>query len=334
MDESAIPDGDDFVQYHVRHVLRKWHRVMFSMKIRAVTNDLLERVEVDKVDYCHAHYLFSDGAVALGLKRRFGIPFIVSVRSTDLNTFMRLRPDLLGRMYEIVRSAERVVFFCPAYQARFLEQVPESVRTEVAPKSMIIPNGVSRFWLESAPSGSRKSDGILRILTVGDLTRNKNVEGLIRATTIIAHNRRVRLSIVGGTSTNVERVKKFAMRIGAGELVEFHGRILDRERLRVIYRQQDVFVMISFRETFGVVFIEALSQGIPVVYTRGEAIDGLFESETVAEAVNPADARNVASGINRVALRMKRRTDDCVQAARAFDWDDIARRFESLYENC
>ena len=58
------------------------------------------------------------------------------------------------------------------------------------------------------------------------------------------------------------------------------------------YKSAHIFVMPSLTETFGIVFIEALSQGLPLIYTKGQGIDGYFPQGFVGYAYNPLDVVN------------------------------------------
>jgi glycosyltransferase involved in cell wall biosynthesis len=109
------------------------------------------------------------------------------------------------------------------------------------------------------------------------------------------------------------------------------GRINDLPRLRETYRRHDVFVMPSFVETFGVAYIEALSQGTPIVHTRGQGVDGYFQAGTVAEAVDPQDVRSLADAVERLVVRPQASPERCVEQARRFDWSEIAGEYHGLY---
>ena len=89
--------------------------------------------------------------------------------------------------------------------------------------------------------------------------------------------------------------------------------------------------MPSFRETFGLTYIEALSQGVPVVHSRGQGIDGYFAPRTVAAAVDPADPRSIAQGVCEVAARLPAVRDTCRQQARRFDWRRIGSTYRDTY---
>jgi glycosyltransferase involved in cell wall biosynthesis len=110
-------------------------------------------------------------------------------------------------------------------------------------------------------------------------------------------------------------------------------RVEDPRVLAEIYRQHDIFVMPSFLETFGVVYIEALSQGLPIVFSRGQAVDGYFAPGTVGEPVDPHDAESVQRAVLSIAARLDTLRPQCVAAARDFAWSSIAQRYVGLYRD-
>ena len=77
----------------VSRMLRKYHRVLFTNKIKWLYNDLRSKTDVSSYTIAHATTLFSDGALALRLNREFGIPYIVAVRASDFS-FLRYRRNL------------------------------------------------------------------------------------------------------------------------------------------------------------------------------------------------------------------------------------------------
>jgi glycosyltransferase involved in cell wall biosynthesis len=139
----------------------------------------------------------------------------------------------------------------------------------------------------------------------------------------------VHLTLVGGGGDAEPAVRQAAT--AAGDLVSWRGRVEDRAALRDVYRDHDVFVMPSFTESFGVAYVEALSQGLPIVHARGQGVDGLFPPDTVSEAVQPASPDAIAAGIMRLADRALRVREACVAAARTFDWERIARTYAGRY---
>lgn len=315
-------------KFRYAHVLKKWHKVAFRQKIRTVYADVCSHVTPSYPDVAHAHFLFSDGAVALRLKQDSGIPYIAAVRNTDLNYFMRYRPDLWGLCQEILLGASAVIFLSPAYQMRLLDRLPPSLRQTIETKSRVIPNGLRRPWLTRPPP--RQPVSTLRLLYVGDFSRNKNVENTIEAAQHLRLSRDVTLSLVGGGGNGAETIGKL-LDSKQHDHIRFAGRITDTTELIHVFRQHDIFVMPSYAETFGVVYAEALSQGLPVIHSHGQGVAGYFAPDTVAQAVDPSDPLDIARGVEILADKLTTIRDTCIVEARQFDWRLIAERYRDLY---
>lgn len=321
------------IPHHLRLILSPRDRFLFRSKIRRVARDIRSQVEMEAVRLIHAHFLYSDGAAALELNRSLGVPYIVAVQNTDINVFMRYRPDLRAVRDRVLNQAARVVFFSPAYQRLLYERLDGSTRERVAAKSSIMPAGVRPGWLGMPPSDPRRTGGELRLLYVGDFSRNKNVRGILEATSLLRATRPVRLTLVGGGGAGKGRVEiERLLRSGRYAFAKHLGRIDDPALLRQIYCEHDVFVMPSRLETFGVVYVEALSQGLPIVHSRGQGVDGFFQPGTVAEAVDPDDPADIAAKVTLLANRLPAIRESCVREARRFDWASIARSYADLYD--
>jgi glycosyltransferase involved in cell wall biosynthesis len=325
------PDDTGKIEYQFRHILQPVHRLFFRTKIRKIYRDLLDTIDhLDQFDLIHAHTLYSDGAVALKLHMTFNIPYVIAVRNTDLNVFRRFRPDLRWLMHSVLRHAGVIVFLSPAYQAQFLSHLPRELCKKVEGNSVVLGNGLESFWFENKPRPPRGGTQPLRLLYVGDFSRNKNVEGILNATAILARRVPLQLTLVGGGGSRHDRVVS-AIKAGQFPFAAFLGRIDDRERLRDVYGDHDIFVMPSIKETFGVVYLEALSQGLPIVHSYGQGLDGYFPSNTVSEPVDPLNVESIAAGTEKLANRLDQIWPDCRRRAHAFNWHSIATQYDATY---
>ncbi len=321
----ALSNHDGNYEVLVHPILRPKHRLLFRTKIAKVAHDIEQHVELRSIDLVHAHFLFSDGAVALRLKRDFGIPFVVAVRNTDLNVFMKYRPDLRGIVRDVIMESSKVVCLTPAYGERLAESVDGRTRSALEQKIEIIPNGIQPHWFETELTQCPATES-LKIICVQDGSRNKNVRGLVAAASILTRSQQVHLTIVGRPPRASELNHD-----GPRLHIQLAGRIDCWQKLAELYRSHHVFAMPSFHESFGLVYIEAMSQGVPIVHSRGEGPSGFFERFGVAREVDPYDVHAIANGI----LAMWKRGTDvrflCRELAREFNWSQIAANYCSLY---
>ena len=320
------------VHYELRHMLSPAHRFLFRTKIRKITRHATKMEGMGAVTLIHAHSLYSDGAAALRLSRQYRVPFVAAVRNVDVNAFMRLRPDLFMVRNAVLQHASNVIFLSPAYRDAFLGRLGGSLADTTSAKAMVVPNGVAPLWLEKfepaqAPFGGKRT---LRLLYVGDFSSNKNLRGILACIPLVARVHKVSMTIVGGVRADLRQSDVPAG--GVPDCVDFAGRITDAARLREIYRQHDIFVMPSFAETFGVAYIEALSQGLPIVHSRGQGVDGYFDECGVAERVNPGEPSDIALAIGALAARLPEACGKCRLEARRFDWPGIGAQYAHIYE--
>jgi glycosyltransferase involved in cell wall biosynthesis len=230
----------------------------------------------------------------------------------------------------VLEAAQSVIFLSPAYEEQFLSRLPAALRTDVASKSLVVLNGLSDLWHEDIPVEEPRLAPELRLLFVGSFTRNKNVVRLLEAAAMVHARRPVRLTLVGGGGRDERRIRTL-LQSDKFRFVHHLGRIDDPMDLRAVYREHDIFVMPSLAETFGMVYIEALSQGVPVLHARGQGVDGFYPSGGVAEAVDPRDVRAIAAGIESIATRLSAIRGQCKSSASQFTWRAIAERYAAVY---
>jgi len=321
------------ISYHYPYILKPWHRILFRRKVKNSFQFLNENEDLTNYTLTHSHFLYSDGAVSLMIKKQYGIPYVVSVRNADYNAFMKLRPDLKWRRDQILKEAAAIVFLSPAYKEKVLKKLPDKLADDVLYKSIVQPNGLNEFWFETPlPNKSNNDKSKIRLLYVGEMKRNKNVFNLVKAAFSLSKEMDVELTLVGGGGNDERRINKLISQPGYS-FVQRTGVIKDKVKLREIYRSHDVFVMPSRRETFGVVYIEALSQGTPVIHSKGQGIDGYFEDGIISCRVNPDNPTEIEKKILYLFNKSDNVKQKCRDEAKKFSWDNIANKYNQIYSN-
>jgi glycosyltransferase involved in cell wall biosynthesis len=115
------------------------------------------------------------------------------------------------------------------------------------------------------------------------------------------------------------------------DFIEYKGKIYDKEKLANIMQQSSLFVMPSINETFGLVYIEALSQNLPVIYSKGQGIDGLFD-ETVGIRVNALSVDEIRDAIRNILENPNKYSNNKVSFT-DFDWKNIAEKYIGFYQD-
>jgi len=310
-------------------------RLRFNRKIEKLTKFTEKKLKIESFDVIHAHTWFSDGAVAYNLYKKYGIPYIIAVRNTDINVFYKYFLHLRKLGHEILEHASQVIFLSPAYKDNVANHLlPQKIKIKIAEKLSVIPNGAFPFWLNRKHQKTALSSPA-KLLSVGAITPNKNCLSLCYAVELLRKRGvETALTIVGKGYQDVPRyLKKLENYIQDKphiSLVEKQS----QEELIKIYREHDIFALPSRKETFGLVYTEALTQGLPIIYTQGQGVDGYFDPDEVGYAVNPNDTDEIARAIASAMNNYSSLTANIQQFDFSiFDWEYIAERYLEIYRN-
>lgn len=309
-------------------ILKPWHHYLFHLRVAQVYASMTRQIDAGGFDIIHAATLFSDGALAYKLHCCYGTPYVVAVRKTDVYRFLRLGPHTWPIGRKILLGAERIVFISKALQDAFVRHpMITSLLPKIQDKLVLQPNGIEDYWIDNS---SKENDGDRGhgLVYVGKFDANKNVLRLMDA--VVNLRRRipdVHLDLVGGGDSQHDVV--LAKIESYPELFTYHGPIFDRPSLREIYARNAVFCMPSINETFGLVYVEALSQGLPVLCAQSQGIDGLF-MDRVGEFVDPLSVDSIESGL--FALLTQQAQYQTHVDFEQFRWATIAKRYWQMFE--
>ncbi len=311
----------------VSECFHKWDRLFFDFKQQKIKKGLESKIPVADYALIHAYTLFTDGNCARKLSKQYGIPYVVAVRNTDVNDFFRLMPHLRKRGVQIMRDAAAVFFLSESYQNQVFEKyIPLKYQGEIKEKTYIIPNGIDSFWFNT--SASKKSLGkSIKLVYAGRIDRNKNIPTTQKAMDILREKGyETSLTVVGKVvdTKEYDRIKKHPY-------TKYYP-ATPKEKLVEVYRASDIFVMPSFTESFGLVYAEAMSQGLPVIYSKGQGFDQQFQEGVVGYHVNADDPVDVAEGIKRVIESYSEIQKNTVQSAKVFDWARITEKYNDIYQ--
>lgn len=301
------------------------------LKFARTAADLASRaVSETKFDIVHAFFALPSGWVARGLHRKRSLPFIVSLRGSDVPGFRhppshpawRVAMPFLRRVLD---EADAVSANSPALRDLARACWPGEVG--------VIPNGVdaSRFL---APRNSAPRDERV-ILMVNQLIPRKNVHVMIEALPSLAKagGGALRLRIVGRGKSGDELAGLVA-RLGLERQVDFVPHVPPSE-IAGEYAKADVFALLSSREGMSNALLEAMASGLACVATREADAGGLIahgENGLVVSADrNGAGWDSFAELLRDDAMRSRLGAAARKMVAEKFSWDAVAAQFVALY---
>lgn len=314
-------------------------KVLYFKKIHKIHSDIKKRGLGKGVSLIHAHNLFTDGAIAYHLSKETGTPYIVALRMTDIYKqykFMLHRRFLANN---VLRGASKVIFLADIHRENLLAMIHGSeLREEIRKKSITIPNGIgSRFISNISEDVRTPADGdILELLYIGRIVRYKHVMEVVEATKML--NRaglKCRLTIIGGMFPNEKSYyRQFTESIIGESTVRYLGEITDSEKILQAYHNSHIFVLPSENELFGLTFIEAISQNVPVIFGKsyGTGMVSYLSDKPFARGVNPKDPKDIAAGVQYLVTMIKSCKLGVFSGyAKNFNWDVIIDEYFRIY---
>ncbi|GAP14308.1 glycosyltransferase [Longilinea arvoryzae] len=318
--------------------------------------DGIQRFAAEKgihYDLIHSHYWMS-GVAAMQLKAEWNLPILHMFHTLVLmkNRVARTPQEMEGGYridgeYQVLRAADRIIAATPAElsQLQFLYHADKS-------KITVIPPGVdtSHFY-PIPPDEARAVIGIhphdRMILFVGRIEPLKGVETLIRAIALLFKDRIISgcphyLAIVGGDpavtpemeNTEMARLQALCHDLGVDDLVLFLGKRA-QDTLPYYYSAAEVVVMPSHYESFGMVALEAMACGTPVIASQVGGLAFLVQDGVTGYSIPDDDPQALAEKLALLVCNPELRNQLGQQAAdyaRGYDWSIIAQRMSSVYQ--
>ncbi len=237
------------------------------------------------LDIIHSHQPFSLGWEATKLGRKLGIPVVMTyhIKYTDYYHYVILIPKKISQKiirYFVRRNCRK----CDAIIAPS-SAIKKLIFDDGVKKSVhVIPSGIN-IDLFAKDVGRRSEirskydikDNEVLLITASRVVPEKNIDFLVRSFAIIRKTRKdVRLMIVGEGSYRDE-LEALVKELGIEESVIFTG-LLDKEGMIAHYQASDIFAFASLTETQGLVAVEAMAAGLPVVAVKASGIEDMIRS--------------------------------------------------------
>jgi glycosyltransferase involved in cell wall biosynthesis len=288
-------------------------------------------------DVVHAHFWMS-GLASVEAARETATPVLQTfhalgtVKKRNQGSHDTSPPARIGLERRLCRSVDRVIATCS-------DEVRE-LRAMGLPRGRaeVIPCGVDTDTFR--PLGVPQADHP-RLLVIGRLVERKGVGNVIET---LPHLPRVELMIAGGpapefleTDPEVQRLRGLAERLGVADRVRFLGSV-GRPDVPALMSSADVVVAVPWYEPFGIVPVEAMACGRPVV---GSAVGGLLDTVVpgVTGELVPPRRPDVLAPVLRDLLDDSVRRAEYGRAGRAravtgYQWHQVAAATEDVYASC
>lgn len=218
-------------------------------------------------DIIHVHSAIYGGLVAVEIKKRYGIPFIITEHSSSVLQG-ELRSHDIPILKEVYDNANKVISVGGALK--------NSIKKYTNNEVYVIPNivDISRFSI--APIN--KKNDTFTFISICHLKDNKNVDLTIKAFAEVLKTYKNAKLIVVGDGSEKSTLIEIAKNLNIIDRIDFVGAI-SREELNNYINKANAFVLPSKYETFGIAYIEALACGLPIITTKCGGPEDFFNEK-------------------------------------------------------
>jgi len=294
------------------------HEISIDMIIDLIRSDV-------DIIHVHSYYLFMYDVIASIIKKSRDKKIVAHYHGGD--------PSMLLYPFKIIKRttlplADKIIATNRAEVKRLINywKIPKE-------KVVHIPNGVDTEFFKPLPYIEKSSDVVLY---VGNLVKGKGLAILLKAFARCKQEiKHLKLWIVGDGYLR-PRLELLAQKLGISKDVTFFGRFTHNE-LRIIYNLATVTILPSEKESFGLVLVESMACGTPVVSTVTEGsieivkdkVNGLLVRQYDEEAISEAICKIISDRSLRQIMGENARR----YAVECFSWGKIKKRLDTLYRS-
>lgn len=286
-EESFTLDGVKIT----RIPFEKFPRVLCTERAFSGAGETILEHLKSKPDIVICHRMDPSAPIAAEVGKRLGVKYLLVLHKSDLQNLDN------GRYYRkdsFVRSIENAAGI--AFRSEYLHSWFDRLFPDLNKLKAVLKSGLQTEILEATEFFVEKARRPMRrLLTVCRLAKDKNVDSVIKATRRIPD---IDLEIVGD-GPHMGALKKLSKKVGVEDRVSFTGRLSHSEVLSRM-RVADIFAMPSSRETFGMVYLEAMSKGCITIGSRNEGIDGTIEDGHNGFLVDAGDTEDLVRKISMI----------------------------------
>jgi glycosyltransferase involved in cell wall biosynthesis len=317
-----IKDGIEIIRVRCfrrhTHISYLWEHISFILASRTLLKKLLTE---NKFDVCHSHFILPTGLISKWVKKKFGIPYIISAHGSDVPGYNPDRFQHLHRMTHqliksIIQQSDYIVF-----PSQFLRSLLIEKFSAFEHKLIYIPSGIDTEYY--APANKKPI-----LLSTGRILPRKGFQHLIHVVSGKAYPVEVHIC---GDGPYLAELKEKAR--GSKTPIIFHGWIDNKsEEYKTLLSEASIFSLVSGKENASTSLLEAMSSGCAIITSN---VSGCPES--VGEAgicIPPADEKALEEQIEKLIdhpeYQIQLMNAARMRALTHFAWPAIADRYIRL----
>lgn len=283
-----------------------------------------------RFDLIHAHVALPDGVAALELKNEYKKPVVVTIHGQDLQQTIYRNTACRQSVSYVLNSASEIICVSRKLQQKAIKYI--SGNNKIA----VVSNGIDhKDILPRQVKFVKQQDCGIMLLSVSNLVQTKGIDLNLYAFQRLCKSYSALRYVVVGAGPEEGGLRKLARKLGIDRQVEFLGR-QPHNSVMAYMNACDVFVLPSWNEGFGIVYLEAMACGKPVIGCQGEGIEDFVEHGKTGMLVKPRDVDSLLSALDFLLSHPDEARAMGERARRVvlenYTWEKNAEKMIKVYE--
>ena len=293
---------------------------------------LIKEIRKFNPDVIHNHSMFTMGLHAVLAAKKLKIPLI--------NHYHTYLEQYLNHLPSVLKASEKIATYAIRKNTKFFfgssnliitpSQVMKKYLEKIGVKKKI---KVVPFGIDLKKFSAAKEHQKFTVLHVGRLSKEKNICDIFPLFAEFAKRKNVVLKIVG-EGCEQENLKKVVKQLRLTRKVKFLNWV-SRNKLPRIYNSADVFITLSESETFGIVILEAMACGLPIIGIRATAVPELVTDKKNGFLINKNNKKHIVKKLNELFYDKNLRKKMAVNSllfAQKYEENKVFRELERIYQ--
>lgn len=241
-------------------------------------------------DIIHAHMALPDGYAAMLISRDYNKPLVITFQATDLDITANRNDKCLQSLQKVFFAADKVISPSPRLGMQFSERFKMPSDT--------VGYGINSedvFYGNSNLSAKYKNYRLL--LSVSRLIPTKGIDLNLYAIKRLIDKYDDIFYLIIGDGPDRQGLKNIVYNLGLDKYVKFLGQ-LPYKKVMEYMSICEIFTMPSWQETFGLVYVEAMAHGKPIIGCKGQGVDGIVEHSKTGLLVKPKDVDSLVKAMD------------------------------------
>lgn len=295
-------------------------------------NDTVDGIYKDfKFDVIHSHVGLPDGYCGMLVAEKYKKPLIVTIHGQDFQHTIFKNKKCKVSIEKTINSSKKVIVVSDK-----LKKIGENLLKVNKEKVTVIPNGINpEDNVNEKSILLRKYEKKKIVLSVSHLKKSKGIQLNLKAISKNIKKYNNLFYIIVGSGKEKGELEKFSKQLSIQNNVEFVGEIPHKKVMEYM-SICDIFSLPSYNEGFGVVYLEAMANGKPVIACQGEGIDGIIKDKKTGILVKPKDIDSIVEAIDYLFSNPKKSKEIGKRAKKLilenYTWEKNAEKTIKVYQ--